>query len=141
MKIKAVNGADPEVASLLRWLQLATMPRDDPYDTGNGFWWVAYEGTEPIGFAGMVRSFRWSDAGYLCRAGVVRAYRGKGLQKRLIKVRERKARRLGWNWLITDTASYNVASSNSLLACGFKLFRPSNPWGHEDGLYWRKELA
>jgi GNAT superfamily N-acetyltransferase len=76
----------------------------------------------------------------MCRAGVVRSHRGKGLQKRLIRVRERKAREHGWKWLITDTASYNVASSNNLAACGFKLFRPSRPWGHDDGLYWRKAL-
>jgi GNAT superfamily N-acetyltransferase len=140
MRVKAVDGANTKAASLLLWLQLETLPNDAPRDTRKGLWWVAYQGTEPIGFAGLVPSSRWTDAGYMCRAGVVRAYRGKGIQKRLIRVRERKARELGWKWLITDTASYNVASSNNLAACGFKLFRPSSPWGYEDGLYWRKAL-
>jgi GNAT superfamily N-acetyltransferase len=141
VRIVAVNGADQKMASLLLWLQLETLPRDDPYETAKGFWWVAYDGALPVGFCGMVRSYRWSDTGYLCRAGVVRSHRGNGLQKRLIGVRERKARSIGWRWLITDTASYNVASSNNLAARGFKLFCPSTRWGHEDGLYWRKELT
>jgi GNAT superfamily N-acetyltransferase len=127
------------MASLLLWLQLETLPRDTPHETCVGHWWVAFDGTNPIGFAGMVQSIRWSDAGYMCRAGVVRSHRGKGLQKRLIRVRERKARQLGWNWLVTDTRG-NPPSGNSLISCGFRLFTPSNPWGHEDAIYWRKAL-
>jgi GNAT superfamily N-acetyltransferase len=140
MNIRPVNGAEDRGASLLLWLQLETMPTDEPYDTSKGFWWVAYDGGLPVAFAGLAPSTRWSDAGYLCRAGVLRQYRGNGLQKRLIRVRERKAKAIGWKWLLTDTASYNVASSNNLAASGYKLFRPSKLWGYEDGLYWKKEL-
>ena len=50
-----------------------------------------------------------------------------------------KARRLGWNWLITDTYD-NPASSNSLISCGFKLYDPNVPWGTKGALYWRKKL-
>jgi hypothetical protein len=27
-----------------------------------------------------------------------------------------------------------------LIACGFKMFEPSKPWGCKDTLYWRKKL-
>jgi hypothetical protein len=27
-----------------------------------------------------------------------------------------------------------------LIACGFKMFEPSQPWGCKDTLYWRKKL-
>ena len=140
MKVRSVDGADETTASLLRWLQLEILPKDEPCNTAVGFWWVIYDACQPVGFAGLTPSVRWGDTGYLCRAGVLRSHRGRGLQKRLIRVRERKARDMGWKWVITDTAAYNVASSNNLVACGFKLFRPSRPWGHDDGLYWRKEL-
>lgn len=139
MKLLSVDGSCKRVSSTIRQLQLQCLPCDKPYNTSNGFWWVAYEGCEPVAFAGVVQSSQWIDAGYLCRSGVLPAYRGKGLQKRLIRARERKAREMGWNWLITDTR-HNPASSNSLIACGYRLFIPSRPWGHSDAIYWRKEL-
>jgi L-amino acid N-acyltransferase YncA len=70
---------------------------------------------------------------------VLPAHRGQGIQKRLIRVRLRQARALGWNWVVTDTHD-NPASSNSLIARGFKLFDPSKPWGADKTLYWRLKL-
>lgn len=140
MHIKQVNAKKDEVRSLLLHLQQRCLPYDEPYDTDFGWWWVVYDGHIPVGFAGLVRSVSWSDTGYLCRAGVVPAYRGRGIQNRLIAVRVRKAKALGWNWLISDTRD-NPASSNSLINQGFKLFDPSSPWGYSDALYWRKRLT
>jgi GNAT superfamily N-acetyltransferase len=93
-----------------------------------------------VGFAGLVQSASWGDCGYLCRAGVVSSARGLGIQNRLIAVRVRKAKQVGYNWLVSDTRD-NPASSNSLINNGFKLFDPSNPWGYSDALYWRKKLT
>lgn len=138
IEIVAVDATSEKTAALLRYLQLDTLGNDTPYDVRNGHWWIAYDGELPVGYAGVVQSVRWVDAGYLCRAGVIRSHRGNGLQKRLIRVREKRARMLGWNWLITDTAAWNVASSNSLIRCGYRLFKPSHPWGVEGALYWRK---
>lgn len=140
IRIKNVNGSNKAIAALLKYLQLTCLPLDEPLETNKGFWWIAYEGDLPIGFAAMSSSHRWGDTGYLSRSGVLPSHRGKGLQKRLLMVRERKARALGWRWLITDTRC-NPASSNSLIARGYRLFIPTRPWGHSDALYWRKELV
>lgn len=140
IRIVAVDSTDEKTAALLHYLQLDTLPDDTPYNVRNGHWWIAYEGELAVGFAGISQSVRWTDTGYLCRAGVIRSHRGKGLQKRLIRVREAKARRIGWKWLITETANWNVASANSLLACGYKLFTPTHAWGVEGALYWRKKI-
>lgn len=140
MNIRAVNAKDPKVSALLTFLQLSTLGGDDPYDVSEGHWWIAYEGELPIGFAGVVQSVRWSDTGYMCRSGVLRAHRGKGVQKRLIRVREMKAKRLGWNWLISDTFN-NPPSANSLISCGYRTFTPSRPWGFEGAIYWRKKIT
>lgn len=139
MNIRLVNGNDPKIACALRWLQLEILPSDEPCDTSSGFWWISYDNDLPIGFAGLSQSVRWCDAGYLSRAGVIRSQRGKGIQKRLIRARERKAREIGWRWLITDTRN-NPASANSLIACSYRLFIPSKPWGHTDAIYWRKAI-
>lgn len=120
-------------------LQVVCLPSDAPYDISRGYWWIAYDEDTPCAFAGLVASSRWCDTGYLCRAGVLPTHRGNGIQKKLIRARVRKARKLGWNWLITDTY-HNPASANSLIAEGFKMFEPTIPWGAKGTLYWRLNL-
>lgn len=139
-RIRLVNHTDPAVRKLLCTLQRSCLPGDTVYEPSNGWWYVAYdEDMVPAGFAGVVPSIRWGDCGYLCRAGVLPSHRGHGLQKKLIRARVKKARQLGWNWLVTDTYE-NPASSNSLIATGFKLFDPTKPWGANKTLYWRLKL-
>jgi GNAT superfamily N-acetyltransferase len=139
-KVKKVDTRDLDVVKTLEYLQKKCLPDDDICNVHVGHWWIVYdEFMLPIGFCGMVRSHTWYDCGYLCRAGIVKEWRGNGIQKKLIKAREKHAKKLGWNWLITDTTD-NPASSNSLINCGFKLYNPSNPWAYKHSLYWRKRL-
>lgn len=128
-------------AATLILLQKECLPTDDPLDPSKGDWWVAWEGQEPVAFACLKPTRGDPSTGYLARAGVVKAARGKGLQKRLIRVREARAKALGMQCVVTDTANFNVASSNSLIACGYRLYRPAYLWGFHDGNYWKKELA
>jgi GNAT superfamily N-acetyltransferase len=139
IRIASVDASQDATAALLNYLQLAILPSDTPHEL-EGYWWIAYDGELPIGFAGVTQSKRWGDTGYLCRAGVIRSHRGQGVQTRLIRVRERKARDIGWNWLITDTYK-NPASANSLIRCGYRTFLPANPWSFDGAIYWRKRLA
>ena len=140
VRIVAVNGKSPATAALIQHLQLVCLPIDKPIKSDKGLWWIAYQGELAVAFAAMSPSSSWRDTGYLSRSGVLPSHRGNGLQKRLVRVRERKARALGWKWLITDTRC-NPPSSNSLIAMGFRLFEPTRPWGHTDALYWRKSLV
>lgn len=139
MQIRLIDPQVERNAALLRWLQLSILPNDAPASIDEGYWWVASIEESPVGFASMRPSTRWSDAVYLCRAGVIPSMRGQGLQKRLIRVRINKARALGYRWLITDTFN-NPASANSLIGCGFKMFTPSIPWAADGACYWKKEI-
>jgi GNAT superfamily N-acetyltransferase len=138
MKIRQVIANNQAKADLI-WLQMTCLPSDIPLDVSEGYWWIAKDGDKLAGFAGIIPSIRWLDTMYLCRAGVVSAYRGQGLQKKLIQVRVNKAKKLGYKWLITDTTD-NPASSNSLISNGFKLFEPSKPWAFPNSLYFRLRL-
>ena len=138
ISIRLLRSTEPHSA-LLKYLQKKCLPYDTPHDTDKGWWWIAYDDDKPVGFAGLVRSASWADCGYLCRAGVLPNYRGKGIQKRLIDLRIRKARRVGYRWVISDTRD-NHASANSLIARGFRMFSPTKPWGFSDTLYWRLKL-
>ena len=123
----------------LMQLQREILPGDRPVTIDNTYWWIAYDGDKPIGFSGYRASRQWCHTAYLCRAGVLSAYRGKGLQRRLIRVRERHAKRLGFIWAISDTSD-NPASANNLIACGYRMYEPQSPWGWRHTCYWRKKL-
>jgi GNAT superfamily N-acetyltransferase len=136
-KICQVDIRVANVRTVLLYLQSKCLPSDEPMDVNHGHWWIVYtEQDKPVGFAGLTRSSRWFNAGYMCRAGVLDTYQGNGLQKRLIQCRINKARALNWEWLLTDTTD-NPASSNSLISRGFKLYEPTVPWGFKNSLYWR----
>jgi len=137
--LKRVDIRKESVQLRLSALQKICLPYDQPLDTNFGSWWIATENGRDVGFAGLVRSVSWTDCGYLCRAGVVPTHRGQGLQKKFIYVRIRQAKALGWKWLVSDTTD-NPASANSLIACGFKMFEPTKPWGFKNTLYWLRKL-
>jgi len=140
MKIKRVDIRSLVIQDTLALLQQKCLPGDTPCDTNYGHWWIVYDALNlPCAFGGLARSVRWTNVGYLCRAGVLPSHRGHGVQKRLIRARIRQARALGWEWLITDTYQ-NPASANSLIATGFKMYDPSQPWGAKETLYWRLKL-
>ena len=138
--IKKADLRNPALITLLCYLQKKILPSDTIYKPERGHWWIAYtEEGKPVAFAGLVRSIKWSDTGYLCRAGVMDGYTGHGLQKRLIRARQAQARKLGWNWLITDTTN-NPASGNSLINAGFKLYTPANKWSLRNAIYWKYKV-
>ena len=137
--IRRIDGSKDNHAALLHWLQLEALPGDTPLDVSVGAWWIAYSDGNPAGFCSIKRSSRWSNAGYLCRAGILRKFRGKGLQKKLIAVRVRYAKSQGWDWATSDTYN-NPASTNNLISCGFRMYIPSYKYGAEGTIYWRKRL-
>jgi GNAT superfamily N-acetyltransferase len=143
-RISKVDPTDDEIEETIRDLHKATFgnnaPMVDPWAFGH--WWLAYcsprhRGDGPVAFAGLQR--HEDDTGYLKRCGVLSCARGNGLQRKLITVRERYARRLGYTHLVSDTTNA-IASSNNLIKAGYRLFIPKDPWGPNGALYWRKEL-
>lgn len=139
VRLKEVDGKSERFAAMLHWLQLEALPYDTPMATDEGHWWVAFDGTLPVAFAGVKGSESVPGAAYLCRAGVLPSHRGLGLQRRLIAVRERKSRKLGYAALVTDTFD-NSHSSNNLIAAGFRQWAPPVRYGAEGTNYWRKNL-
>jgi len=140
-RIRKVDGTNPRIAETLRDLHDQTFgdhaPQIEPETSGH--WWIAYHGNEPIGFAGIRRTTTDPKAAYLERSGVLPWHRGRGLQVRLIRARERFAMTMGWDMTFSDTTN-NCPSANSLIKAGYKLFDPKEPWAFPHSLYWFKEL-
>lgn len=139
--VRKVDNTDPAVQIALRDMDRECLPLDHPADTSEGIWWVAWKKDVPIAYASLKQAYKLPDTVYYSRAGVLPAYRGKGLQKKMLRVLLRYAKAEGWAYMISDTSKFNVASSNSLITCGFRLYRPIQPWSFDSALYWRKELA
>ena len=142
--IRRVDIADEVVREGISALHDETFNKDEWIGTGKpeprGDWWVVFDGKTPAAFAGIVPSLQWTHTGYLCRAGVLPAYRGLGLQQKLIRKRVKHARSLGWVCVLTDTLSDNAPSMNNLIACGFRPYSPARPWGYSGAVYWRLKL-
>lgn len=138
--IREVDASEEEIADLLQTMNAETkgFPRLDE-EALEGFWWIASHENKAIGFTGLVPSAQWAGVGYLKRSYVDPVHRGKGLQLKFFKLRERKARRIGWTHLVSD-CTCNVHSANNFIRAGYHLYEPNKPWGYPETLYWRKAL-
>jgi len=117
-------------------------PTDHRIDLADSIWWIVWRGKQAVAYAGLrpCQNACNTGLGFLCRVGVIPQHRGKGLQKRLISVRERQARRMGLTQLVTYCVPWNPPSINSLISCGYKTYRPETPWGGGGSIYFRKTL-
>ncbi len=120
-------------------LQKACLPHDEPRNSPGDMAWIVYLDRIPAAFCMVSPCSRPGDW-YLSRAGVMPFARGQGLQRRMIRVRERYARSRGGDWLVSDTHFKNWASMNNLSACGYSTFRPDHEWALPESVYWRKRL-
>jgi RimJ/RimL family protein N-acetyltransferase len=118
-------------------LHKQTFPFDSEPRWEDADWWIAYDGDKPIGFCG---GQRWPDqCYYLVRAGVLASHRGRGLQRRMVLVRIRRAANLGCRAVWTYCTADNLRSAN-VLKRYFKLACPQRRWGGKSCLYWHRKL-
>lgn len=106
-------------------------------------WWIAFvvaDGVEqPVGCASMCHSAIEEGSFYLARAFVGADHRGQGLQRKLIQARVGRAKELKGSHVTSDTYD-NPPSTNNLIACGFRAYRPGSAWRGEGTMYWRLKL-
>jgi GNAT superfamily N-acetyltransferase len=120
-------------------------PKEGP-DLGNEYWILWDEEGEAAGFCS-VRPLRstsyepdWEKTAFLSRAGLLPHARGKGLQRRMLQIRQRWARDEGFTRITTYVALDNVPSARNLVKSGFTIYRPVGLWGGLDVIYFEKEL-
>jgi GNAT superfamily N-acetyltransferase len=139
-RIREVDGQDDEAADILAELHRLTFFDSAPIPKfDQGYWWLAFREATPIGFAGVIPSTRAHNAGYFSRVGVLRRHCGHGLQLRLMRAMESRARNNGWGCLVSDTTD-NIASANNFIRAGYRLYEPQDPWAWPNTLYWRKSI-
>ncbi len=128
--------------TLLRRLDRKIMGKRDAdpseFDGDTRVWWVAVYDGRIVGYCGLSVEHGDEGIGYLTRAGILPEFRGKGLQKKLIEVRDEEAEKRGYKVNITYVAKWNHASANNLIRCGYTLYSPEWKYGLKDALYFRK---
>lgn len=127
--------------SLVHALHKEIMPADSFYDHDGNHYWIVYirQSKKPIGFA--IGTNLGDGIFFLSRAGVLSAWRGQGLHKRLIKVREEFAKKWDFNYCITYVKQTNPQSFSSLMKCGYEVYQPDFPYGTKNSLYFRKLIS
>jgi GNAT superfamily N-acetyltransferase len=139
-RIREVDAHDDEISDTiadlhrLTFFDSAAIPEFD-----HGHWWLAFDKTTPVGFAGVIPSTRAINAGYFCRVGILQEHCGNALQLRLMRALEARARHNGWNSIVSDTTD-NLASANNFIRAGYRLYQPPDPWAWPHSLYWRKSI-
>jgi len=124
---------------LIRELHEIIFPADQ-FFTDDTIDWVAYDKRgNPVGFC-MLRLIEEEKAGYLARAGIKIAAQGNGLHTRMIRVREKYIRSLGYTTAITYTKIFNIQSSYNLQKSGYWIYIPEGEYADADCIYWRRAL-
>lgn len=112
-------------------------------DMSEACWWLALDGRIPVGFCSLTPM---EDHGslFLSLSGVLDGpYRGRGLQRRMIRQRERKGVGGRFPWaerFVSYVSPDNIWSANNLIQCGYRLYAPSYEWGVENAIYFRKVI-
>lgn len=105
---------------LVRTLDAACLPNDDPmpeFILQDSLWWTVRQSGQVAGYGGLYLGIE--GMAWLVRTGVLPAFRGRHLQRQLIRSRLRAARKAGVHAVDTYTHVTNIASQRSLIACGF----------------------
>lgn len=121
--------------SLIAQLDKQCFPLDEPYKFTVAKWWVIEENGEIMAYAG-ARYWPPDNAVFLCRAGVLPKYRGKNLQKKLIRIRKKWAKKIGASCAYTYTLPTNAISARNLVKCGFLPWNPGVAWAGPEFCYW-----
>lgn len=137
--VRAVKLTDGNRGKILR-LDEKIFPEDDQVEfEGNCHFWLATCDGEPVGYCKL--SHAYEDRGFLARAGVLKEFRGNGLHRRFVRVRERKAAALGWPRVVSYAARDNCTSANNLARFGYRLFVPAKEWGTKAAYYFFKDVG
>lgn len=153
IRFAEASGLDAE--RWIRWMDGEVFPDDKPVTFHGSRWFIGWHGETPACYAAWRPHYPTVDLnplhlpkplGFLYRAGVMPLYRGKGLQAKLIGVREVDMRIAGVEVAATYTNPDSAASMRSLIACGYRPYeatKETNLAGEGRApafVHWRRDL-
>lgn len=123
-----ISVAKPSDRDVLLCMQRVCLPYDDLVDPKQGEWLIGRTSAgTPVCFSGGYAYRGEGEAAFVVsRQGVIPALRGLKLQQRLLRETCKRAVVAGLPEVWSYTSNANVASSNSFIGAGFKLWTPTH---------------
>lgn len=96
-------------------------PVDEPPDIAGAEWFIGWDGEARAAYCAWKPTEQDGVAvGFHYRAGVLPDYRGRGLQRQMLRLREAKMREQGLGTAVSYTDADGAASMRSLIAEGYR---------------------
>ena len=124
-------------------------PLDTPAVFAGAHWLIGWEGDRPAAFcAWKIVEHDGVPVGFHYRGGVLPGYRGHGLQREMLRLREAEMRKQGLNKAVTYTDADGAASMRNLIAEGYRPYAPTptttlsglGRLGRVGYVHWEKRL-
>jgi ribosomal protein S18 acetylase RimI-like enzyme len=124
-------------------------PVDEPPSVVGAQWIIGWDGAMPAAYcAWKTVEHDGVQVGFHYRAGVLPDYRGHGLQRQMLRLRETGMREQGLAVAVTYTDADGAASMRSLIAEGYRPYAPTptttlsglGRLGRVGFVHWRKNL-
>lgn len=126
---------------LIDYLHKLIFPSDELYKTENkAYYWIVYDQDLKIPAGFCIGTDIGDNTMFLARAGLLDFACGNGLHKRMMRVLEKLARKIGIKTILTYTVLSNIRSSHNLQKYKYMLYAPEYNYVGNNCLYWRKEL-
>ena len=135
--------------ALIAHLDRVCFPIDAPAKFAGAHWLIGREGAAPACYcAWKTVDHDGVPAGFHYRGGVLPAWRGRGLQRQMLRLREAEMRAAGLTRAVTYTDADGAASMRNLIAEGYRPYAPTaattlsglGRLGRVGFVHWEKKL-
>jgi GNAT superfamily N-acetyltransferase len=143
------RAASPEEQQQILQMDRVCFPLDEPPAIVGAEWFIGWDGSRPAAYcAWKTVEHDGVPVGFHYRAGVLAEYRGQGLQRQMLRLREAGMRTQGLNAAVTYTDADAAASMRNLIAEGYRPDAPTptttlsglGRLGRVGFVHWRKSL-
>jgi GNAT superfamily N-acetyltransferase len=120
------HATSPEEQEQIARMDAVCFPLDTPAVVAGARWLIGWDGKAPASFCAWKTIDQDGVAvGFHYRAGVMPGYRGQGLQRRMLHLREAEMRAEGLAKAVTYTDADGAASMRNLIAKGYRPYLPT----------------
>ena len=139
----------PEDGKQILLMDRICFPVDEPPTLAGAQWAIGWDGETPAAYcAWKTVEHDGVAVGFHYRGGVLPEYRGHGLQRQMLRLREARMREQGLAVAVTYTDADGAASMRSLIAEGYRPYAPTpgtilsglGRLGRVGFVHWRKDL-
>ena len=143
------SATTPEEHAEIARMDRVCFPVDTPTAIAGAEWTIAWDGETPAAYcAWKIVEHDGVSVGFLYRGGVLPGWRGRGLQREMVRLREAEMRRQGLRKSVTYTDADGAASMRNLIAEGYRPYGPTpgttlsgiGRLGRVGFVHWEKNL-